>query len=52
MLNPRQVITALNAGVDCASVCWGFRTEAQLKEAGAAHLFHTPAELTAFILEK
>ena len=47
-----DIRTAENAGVDCASVCWGFRTEEQLREAGAKYLFHTPAELASFILEK
>ena len=47
-----DVLTAQNAGVDCASVCWGFRTEEQLRKAGAQHLFHHPQELAAFNLEK
>ena len=47
-----DIKTAQNAGLDCASVCWGFRTEEQLRQAGATHLFHTPTELASFILEK
>lgn len=45
-----DIVTANNAGVDCASVCWGFRTEEQLRAAGADHLFHKPGELAAFVL--
>ena len=30
-----DVETARNAGVDCAAVCWGFRTEDELRAAGA-----------------
>lgn len=44
-----DILTGKNAGLDAASVCWGFRTEEQLKEAGAEHLFHDPKELAAFI---
>lgn len=46
-----DIVTARNANVDCASVCWGFRTEEQLREAGAKRLFHTPEELAAFVME-
>ena len=34
--------TARNAGMDCISVTWGFRDEAQLIEAGASVLVRTP----------
>lgn len=37
--------TAENAGVDCASVCWGFRGEEELRAAGARVLVHTAQEL-------
>lgn len=47
-----DILTARNAGLDCASVCWGFRSESQLRQAGAQHLFHIPAELAAFVLEE
>ena len=30
-----DVVTAANAGIDCASVLWGFRTQTQLAAAGA-----------------
>lgn len=47
-----DVITARNAGVDCAAVCWGFRSEEELRAAGATQLFHTPQELCSFIQGK
>ena len=40
-----DVETARNAGVDGAAVCWGFRTEDELRAAGATNLFHTPKQL-------
>ena len=43
--------TARNAGLDCASVGWGFRTEAALRAAGAERIFHTADELCAWLLE-
>ena len=46
-----DVETARNAGVDCAAVCWGFRTEDELRAAGATALFHTPGELGDYILD-
>lgn len=45
-----DVETARNAGVDCAAVCWGFRTEAELRAAGATALFYTPKQLGDYIL--
>lgn len=45
-----DVKTAANAGVDCAAVLWGFRSERHLREAGAETLFRTPAELQRWIL--
>ena len=45
-----DVQTARNAGVDCAAVLWGFRSEEHLKNAGAEHLFHSPEELCGWIL--
>lgn len=41
--------TAENAGMDCVSVCWGFRDEAFLREAGAKVLLQHPWELSAYI---
>ena len=46
-----DVKTAANAGVDCAAVLWGFRSEKHLKEAGAETLFRSPAELKRWILD-
>ena len=40
-----DVQTARNAGVDGLFVTWGFRTPAQLKEAGAEYLVDTVEEL-------
>ena len=46
-----DILTAENAGMDCVSVCWGFRDEGELREAGAKRLAHTAAELRKIILE-
>ena len=43
--------TARNAGMDCISVTWGFRDEAQLIEAGASVLVYSTEELTALLLD-
>ena len=45
-----DIATARAAGMDCASVLWGFRSREELLEAGASRLFETPEELEAFIL--
>ena len=45
-----DVLTAKNAGIDCASVCWGFRTRQQLLEAGAARIFDSTDSLRDWIL--
>jgi phosphoglycolate phosphatase len=37
--------TAKNAGYTSVSVTWGFRTEQELRDAGANHLVHSPAEI-------
>lgn len=37
--------TARNAGLPCLSVTWGFRSEQQLRDAGAKHLISTPQAL-------
>ena len=42
--------TARNAGMDCISVTWGFRDEAQLIEAEASVLVRTPEELESLLL--
>ena len=46
-----DIQTARNAGVDCASVVWGFKDEAFLKENGANMLVHSAAELL-FLCER
>lgn len=40
-----DIATAKNAGTDCVSVAWGFRTEEYLLARGAARIVHDPAEL-------
>lgn len=45
-----DVVTARNAGIDCAAVLWGFRDEACLRGAGAEHVFATAEELGDFVL--
>ena len=45
-----DILTAENADMDCVSVCWGFRDEGELREAGAKRLAHTAAELEKIIL--
>lgn len=46
-----DVETARNAGVPCLSVLWGFRSKADLVDAGATHFCETPAELLKNIKE-
>ncbi len=45
-----DVLTAANAGIDCASVLWGYRTKSQLERAGAKTFFSSFAELVNFVL--
>lgn len=44
-----DIQTATNAGVDCASVTWGFRSEEFLLEHGAHIIVHQPDELLALV---
>ena len=44
--------TARNAGMECASVDWGFRTREQLVEIGAEHIFDTVQELEEYLLKE
>lgn len=44
--------TARNAGMECASVDWGFRTREQLVEIGAEHIFDTVQELEEYMLRE
>lgn len=46
-----DIETAQNAGVDCACVCWGFRSEEQLKAAGAKLLVHEAREIVEMVKE-
>ncbi len=46
-----DIETAKNAGLPCAVVGWGFRTEEELRESGAGHIFRTADELRAWLLE-
>ncbi len=45
-----DVATAKNSGLPCLAVNWGFRSESQLKEAGATTICATTAELEAALL--
>ena len=45
-----DIRTAQNAGVDCASVTWGFRDPEELKRSGAQMLFDTAEALQAYLL--
>lgn len=45
-----DILTARNAGVACASVTWGFRTEAELLAAGASMIVRSPQELCELVL--
>ena len=45
-----DVETAKNAGIDCVSVLWGYRTKEQLKAAGATRFAENFAELEEIIL--
>jgi phosphoglycolate phosphatase len=40
-----DIQTAKNAGVDCISVCWGFKDEAFLKTNGASVIVKSPEEI-------
>jgi len=45
-----DVLTAANAGIDCASVLWGYRTKSRLERAGAKLFFSSFGELANFVL--
>ena len=45
-----DLATAKAAGMDCVSVTWGFRTEEQLKNAGATYLVDSVGELEQYLL--
>ena len=44
-----DVITAANAGAECASVLWGFRDEPEIRAAGGRHFCQEPAQLPALV---
>lgn len=44
-----DVITAANAGMPCISVSWGFRSEEELKQAGAKYLCTQATQLPELI---
>ncbi len=44
-----DVKTALNAGLDCVAVDWGFRDKEILRNAGAMVILHTPQELAEYL---
>ena len=44
-----DIATARNAGMDCVSVTWGFRTVEELQAAGAVTMIDRPEELLALI---
>ncbi len=47
-----DLATARSAGMDCLIVSWGFRSEAQLRAAGAERIAHTAEELEGFIVNE
>ncbi len=47
-----DIETARNAGLFCLAVSWGFRSEAELRRAGAEHIFHHIEELKAFLFQQ
>lgn len=46
-----DIETAKNAGLPCLSVGWGFRTEEELRAAGADRVFMTPDELCRYLMD-
>ena len=46
-----DILTAKNADVPCLSVTWGYRTQQELEEAGAAYLCSDPADMPKMIEE-
>ena len=43
--------TAVNTGMDCMLVGWGFREESELRDMHPRYLIHDPAEMPALILQ-
>jgi phosphoglycolate phosphatase len=46
-----DVMTAKNAGIDCVSVLWGYRTKSQLESVGATNFAKTYKELYNLIMQ-
>ena len=44
-----DIATAKNAGIDCLSVSWGFRTGEQLIASGATDIIDRPSQIAAFL---
>lgn len=44
-----DILTAKNAGIDCISVLWGFRTKTQLAAAGAKYFAADYEEIAEFV---
>jgi len=44
-----DIETAMNADMDSIGVCWGFRGEQELLEAGADYICHTPYEIERIV---
>lgn len=44
-----DIATAKNAGTDCLSVAWGFRTKEHLEKNGATNIINTPGEIIKFL---
>ena len=45
-----DVLTASRAGMDCASVLWGFRSREEIEAAGGRLFFSSPQELEEYLL--
>lgn len=45
-----DVMTAHNAGLSCIGVTWGFRDEAELKNAGAEFIAHTAEDVLNIVM--
>ena len=44
-----DIATAKNAGIDCLSVSWGFRTREHLEKNGAVDIIDKPSEIVDFL---
>lgn len=46
---PTDLATARAAGMPALGAAWGFRSEAELREAGATRIAHHPSDVLAFV---